>query len=218
MGRSDQSQWQSQSKAAAQLSISLLMRTFMLIASLALLPLTQAADKIKDAIARGLVTKEFANSLTDDDVPAKWRTTIERKETDKYFMKLFSRGGHKILEVMWSKDWVGARTKMFAATVFDGKTQVAKLMRIGDRTSMATRKEAAGYELVTSVTDDGKVSLTVTNDKGYFQVIEVQGRESCLLEDLEYTKTALLMDQFVSPLLDAMEDQLDGETRKKRGK
>ena len=204
--------------SAAQLNVSPFVRTFLLIASLALLPLTNAADKIKDAIDRGLVTKEFANSLTDHDVPAKWRTTLEQKETDRYFMKVFSRGGHKILEVMWSKDWVGARTKMFVATVFDGKTRVAKLMRIGDRTSIAARKEAAGYELITAVTDDGKVSLTVTNEKGYFQVIEVQGRESRLLEDLEYTKTALLMDQFVSPLLDAMEDQLDGEARKKRGK
>ena len=48
--------------AAAQLNVSPIVRTILLIASLALLPLTNAADKIKDAIDRGLVTKEFANS------------------------------------------------------------------------------------------------------------------------------------------------------------
>src|SRR5262245_1385833 len=89
-----------------------------------------AGDKINDAISRGMVTKEFTDTLTHDDVPTKWRTTVTDSDSDRYFKKVFLRGGQKILEVMWSKDWFGARAKMFVATVYDGGERVAKIMRI----------------------------------------------------------------------------------------
>ncbi len=57
----------------------------------------------------------------------------------------------------------------------------------------------------------------ITNDKGYFQIIEVKGRESHLMDDLEYTKNALLIEHSLGPLIEAMQDDLDGK-RKKMGK
>jgi hypothetical protein len=91
-------------------------------------------------------------------------------------------------------------------------------MRIGNRASISAGKQAKGYQLITSVADDGKVSVSLSNEKGYFEVIEVQGRETRPLDDLEYTKTALLMDQFVSPLLDAVDDRIESTGKKKDAK
>lgn len=160
-----------------------------------------------------MVTKEFTDTLTYDDVPTKWRTTVAESQTDKYVKKVFSRGGRKVLEVMWNKDWVGPRAKMFVGTVYDSTNRVAKIIRIGEQTSVAGRKEAGSYELITSVKDDGSVSFMVTSEKGYFEVVQVRGRETHLLDDLEYTKTALLMAQ-LGPLTDAIQDQLDSKPKK----
>jgi len=190
------------------------MRIFLLLLVLAYGAPGFAADKIREAIERGMVTKEFTDTLTQDDVPAKWRSAVEESQTDRYFKKAFMRGGHKVLEVMWSKDWIGARAKLFTASVYDGKARVAKILRVGEQTSVARGKDATGYELITSVKDDGRVSVMITGEKGYFEVIEVQGRDTHLLDDLEYTKAALLTSQFLEPLVDALQGQLESKPKK----
>jgi hypothetical protein len=152
-----------------------------------------AADKIRDAIAKGEVTKEFVSTLTPDDVPAKWRTSVVTNITDNYIQKIFSRGGQRRLEIQWRLEWVGVKSNMFSATVFDGAKRITALVNIGEATSIKTPSNRQ-YDLITTVKNDGSVSALINGDAGFYEMIEVRGRDTRLVNDLEYTRTAIFFE------------------------
>jgi hypothetical protein len=153
----------------------------------------RAADKIRDAIAKGEVTKEFVSTLTPDDVPAKWRTSVVTNTTDKYIQKVFSRGGQRRLEIQWRSEWVGVKSNMFSATVFDGAKRITAFVNLGEATSIKTPSNRQ-YDLITTVKNDGSVFATINGDAGFYEMIEVRGRNTRLVNDLEYTRTALFFE------------------------
>jgi hypothetical protein len=172
-----------------------------------------AADKIREAIDKGLVTKEFVNTLTPEDVPAKWCTTISTNTTATYIQKTFARGGQRRLEVMWRKDWVGAKSNMFTATIFDGHKRIGKFINLGETTHIPAPKDSRQFDFATSIKNDGAVSIVITSDTGVFEVIHVKGRDSHLTDDLEFTRTSLLMDGFAKPMVDAMKEKLEEKAK-----
>ncbi len=119
--------------------------TIALSALLFALSPTFGQDKIRKAIADGLVTKSFLDTLTQDDVPAKWRQRKEEEEKDKYHLRTFFRGDRKALSVMWAKGWTDKKAKMFVATIYDGETRISKIAHLGDSTSVFGADSEHGY-------------------------------------------------------------------------
>ena len=61
----------------------------------------------------------------------------------------------------------------------------------------------------------GTVTVTVMNgENSFFEGVVVQGRETHLLDDLEYTKGALSMG-IAKPIVDALQDAIDKKPKKK---
>lgn len=177
-------------------------------------------DKIHKAVENGLVTKAFLDTLTHDDVPEKWQERLEEEEKDKYFLRTYFRGEKKALTVMWSKDWVEGKAKMFVATIYDGDTRISKIARIGDAASIFPADTEGGYNQIVTLKDDGTVMIVITHDDGYLEGIEVKGRETNLMDDLEFTKAAISMENIVVPLIESITERLDSpdKNRKKKGK
>lgn len=179
------------------------------------LPIKAADDKIRQAIDNGLVTGAFLNTLTPDDVPDKWKAQKSTKETDNGVTQVYSRNRVRLLEVMWAKDWKGDREKMFVAMVYRGDKRLTKIVRIGDSTSIMQSEAPKGYQIFTSIKDDGTITVTVTNDDNtFFEGVVVKGRETHILDDLEYTKVALSIEGIVKPIVGVLQDAIDKKPTK----
>ena len=181
----------------------------LLLLTFALAPQTsggsEKAEKFKDAVAKAVVTREMLSTLTYDEVPDQWRTKVEDKSRENLTIKVFWRGKDKVLEVLWGKDWTGVRSNMFSATVYDGQTKIGKILGLPGETSTSQPEEARiPYSMATTIKDDGRVSVMFNNKRGYLQVIEVKGRETRLIDDVEYTKMAVGIGQIIPPLWEAI--------------
>jgi hypothetical protein len=198
----------------------------LLLLTLALAPQTsgggEKAEKFKEAVAKAAVTQEMLSTLTYDQVPDKWRTKVEDKSRDNLTIKGFWRGKEKVLQVLWRKDWTGARSNMFSATVYDGQTQIGKINGLPAEAVITQPKKARdAYNMTTSIKDDGRVLVMLSNDSGYLQVIEVKGRETRPIDDIEYTRMAVGVGQLLPPLWDAIDElraqpQEEPKTHKER--
>ena len=178
-----------------------------------------ADDKIRKAIDQGLVTGEFLKTLTYDDVPEDWKAQKKSEPNEKHTRLVFSRGGVRRLELLWSNDWKGDKEKMFVATVYHGEKRLTKIARIGDSTTVFPTDAPKGYQVMTSIKDDGTATVTVTDDDNSFlESVVLKGRETHLLDDLEYTKAALAIEGITKPLLGALQDALDNKPKKKAKK
>ncbi len=164
-----------------------------ILITLAVLLLTAVlkSDTLANAIEQTQATNHVLKGLTTNDIPAAWRTTLEEASTNSYSRKIFSRGNKKVLEVGWSKTWTGTRSNLFNATVYDGQTLVTRIEGLRGSTFVNPPKEATPYAVTTEIRKDGSVSVQVTDRREYFEVINVCGRGTHLLDDLEYTKTIL---------------------------
>jgi mRNA-degrading endonuclease HigB of HigAB toxin-antitoxin module len=187
------------------------MKPRIIVASVLLCALSARADKIDDAVKKGEVTKDFVNSLTPNDVPRKWRTTVEEITKGNRIKRVFSRGSEKVVEVGWDKDWSGDRVKLFTAVVYDGRKQLVRIARIGESTTAFGLKDAEQYQVSTSLRDGGALWVVVRGPKDYLQVIQVQGRETRLMDDLEFTRRALLVQAIPGLLLEAIDLAPDGQ-------
>jgi len=191
------------------------LRTFMFLALACLAQVTLGAEKLAEIIEKGIITREVLNTLTYEDVPRKWRTKIQDESTDKYTKKVFYRGKDKILEVLWGKEWTGTKSNIFTATVYDGKKRIGKIICFSDGSTNITQGQArAIYLMNTTITKDGKVTVSFMSDAGYYQSVQVKGRDSCLLDDLEYTKNALMVEKVGKPLLDAIDEEISKSPKK----
>jgi hypothetical protein len=165
----------------------------------------EKAEKFKDAVAKAAVTQETLSTLTYDKVPDQWRTRVEDKSRDNLTMKVFWRGKDKVLEVFWRKDWGGSRSNMFCANVYDGEKTLGKITGLpGEAVITQPKKTRDASNMLTSIKDGGRVSVMFCNDNGYLQVIEVKGRETRLMDDIEYTKLAVGVGQIIPPLWEAI--------------
>ena len=178
-----------------------------------------ADDKIRRAVEQGRVTGEFLNTLTYDDVPDDWRAQKISEPNEKYTKLVFFRGGVRRLELLWSHDWTGDKEKMFVATVYHGDKRLTKIARVGDSTAVFPTDVPKGYRVMTSIKDDGTVIVTVTNDDDTFlEGIVLRGRDTQLLDDLEYTKSVLAIEGIAKPILDVIQDAVDKKPKKKGNK
>jgi hypothetical protein len=109
---------------------------------------------------------------------------------------------------------------MFVATIYDGDTRISKIARTGDAASILPADAEGGYNQIVSLKDDGTVMIVITHDDGYLEGIEVKGRETNLMDDLEFTKSAISMENIVAPLIESITERLDppDKNRKKKGK
>lgn len=170
------------------------------------------ADRLTDSIQEGLAEKERIDAMTDKDVPEKWRSTVEDQSDDRYVRRLFKRGERKAMVVSWSKRNADAQPGKFSARVLDGDRVVCLISSFSDGSVSIMPMETKGrfYSVITSIRQDGRVLVSISEDTRYIEEIVVDGRATRLIEDLEFTKTAMKMDTILEPLLDGLKDHIDG--------
>ena len=183
----------------------------LILTTLALVPHTsggaEAAEKFKDAAATAALTQDGLSTLSVEEVPEKWRTKVEDKSTENLTIKVFWRGKNKVLEVLWRNDWTGTRSNMFSATVYDHQTKIGKIVGLPGEAVITQPKEArVAYNVSTVIKDNGRVLLMTSNESGYFQVIEVEGRRTRPMDDIEFTKMAVGVGQILPPLWEAIDE------------
>jgi len=169
------------------------------------------SDKLTQLITKGQITADALKALAYADVPEKWRSREEDQSTEKSVRKVFFRGKDKILEVAWSKEWTGAKSNYFTASVYDGNRRVSSVFRISDEaTAVMQAKDARDdYEMMTFIKDNGQGAILISTTNGYFQKIELSGRETHLMDDLEYTKTAVMLNGVAKPLVDEIKSRMN---------
>jgi hypothetical protein len=171
-------------------------------------------NKLMWALVKAKVTQETLKTLTYEGVPHEWRAKVEDHCTEKFTKKVFWRGKDKILEVLWSKGWTGTRSNMFVATVYDGGKRIGRIDRSNGTTDVTQPKDArVAYNMTTMIKTNGLASVMFSSDGGYLQVIEVRGRDTHLMDDIEYTRFAVGVEQIVGPMFESLD-----ELRKKRTK
>jgi len=178
-----------------------------------IIPARGDEDKVYKAMQDGIITTAFLETLTHDDVPKKWQERFEEETKDKYLYRHYFRGDRKVLTVMWAKDWIEAKAKMYSVTVYDGETQISRISRFGESSNIFQPNPDDGYSQIVSLKDDGSILVLVTNDDGYFEGIEVKGRDTNLMDDLEYTKAVVTMEKFVTPLIESITDQIESPAK-----
>jgi hypothetical protein len=160
--------------------------------------------KLQKAINDGTVTKAFRDSLTDADVPESWATTKRPIKEGKDRSIEFKRGGKLLLKVSWFDPPPRGQERMFAATVYHRDESVVAIMRINNQIVVSPRHKNMDYKVVTSISDDGLLSIRITGPDDWIEVIEVDERNTHPINDLEYTRMKVTMIQLVQPIVDAL--------------
>ena len=124
----------------------------------------------------------------------KWRITQADKSTDSYAKKIFLRGTNVVLEVGWLENVTGGRTNFFHATICNGPTQITQIMGLRDSTVIEP-PDSKQYAITTFAKKNGQVSVEITADNGYYEIIEVCGKETHPMGGLEYMRTVLGLRQ-----------------------
>ena len=166
-----------------------------------------AEEKLRQALENGPVTSDFLKKLTADDVPEKFKTEKETKETGNVITRLYKRGGSQRLRVTWFKDAKGDKKDTFLATVYDGDTRLASIDHASGSTHIVPADDPKGYSVSTTIKDDGQVTVLFMNEANSFlEGVSVRGRDTHITDDLEYTKATLSMNWFIKPLLETLKE------------
>ena len=165
----------------------------------------ELTNELTKAVEQAQATKYYLDGLTTNDVPVKWRITQADKSTDSYAKKIFFRGTNVVLEVGWLKNLTGERTNFFHATICNGPTQITQIMGLRDSTVIQP-PDSKQYAITTFAKKDDQVSVEITADNGYYEIIEVCGKETHPMDGLEYMRTVLGLKQ-----MERMTDILSSE-------
>lgn len=179
--------------------------------------IVSGADRLTDSIQEGFAEKERIDAMTDKDVPEKWRSTAEDQSDDRHVRRLFKRGERKAMVVSWNKRDADEQPGKFSAMVFDGDRVVCHIVSFSDGSVNVMPMETKGrfYGVITSIKQDGRVLVSISEDTRYIEEILVDGQATRLIEDLEFTKTAMAMDTILEPLVDGLIDHIEGIRSKK---
>gem|GEM_PF-5837897 len=167
-----------------------------------------ADTNIENIVKSGIATRNELDTLTTNDIPENFRVRVECENVQDYTKKVYFRGDQKILEVMWRTNWIGSMSNIFVATIYDGTNKIGNVSSFSDGmvNIMQPRKTRNDYDMITSIKTNGLAKLMFSNDKGYLQIIELKGRETGLMNDLEYTKSATLIEDVGKPLVEAIKN------------
>ena len=192
----------------ASITSKQVMRVLIIIAIIFVVQTVTASDtNIERVVKEGIATSDEIKTLSTNDIPARWRTRVVDHSAEARAGKIFLRGDERVLEVIWKTDWIGSRSNDFTATVYDGEKVIGKVLAFSDAVNiMQPRKTRNDYDMTTSIKTNGLVKVMFFNDKGYLQIIEIRGRDTRLMDDLEYTKIAMLIDGVGKPLVGAIKD------------
>ena len=167
-------------------------------------------NELMKAVEQAQATKHYLDRLTTNDVPVKWRITQADKSTDSYAKKVFLRGTNVVLEVGWLMNLTGERTNFFHATICNGPTQITQIMGLRDSTAIES-PDLKQYAITTFAKKDGQLSVEITADNGYYEIIEVCGKETHPMDGLEYMRTVFGLRQ-----MERVSDNLSSEIGKDR--
>ena len=152
----------------------------------------------------GVLTAEIIDKLTLVDVPTEWKSVRSVVETDTGTVVTFKRGEDKVLEVRWAKKWTEKKTQWFACSVYTQGKRSAVIIRV-DSLSVMPEFPASEVNVLTSIADNGAVTVSLFKaDRTLVESIVVDGRNTHLMDDLEFTKAKFAEERVVRPMLEAM--------------
>ncbi len=148
--------------------------------------------------------------LTNVDVPAKWKGSAKTNITQDTTRIEHFRGTNMVLEVRWNKEWTGVHSNRFTARIFDGTNRLARIFWIPDRgtVTMGLMESGGDYEVQTTVKTNGRISVTVSGKSGFMEWVEVDGRNTHLADDLEFTKSATIFAEVMKPFMEAVDKSI----------
>jgi len=178
---------------------------------LLLFPLIAFAEdsRIKKAIQDGIVTSTMLQALTYDEVPEKWKTTKSVEETKDYQKIGFKRGDTPVLSVLIPKKEPKNNPGMYVATVKIGDAKIASIFKMSGSTNILTHNKKTQYDVSITKRDDGRMQLLIMSDDGLFDAVEIDGVNTCLMDDLEFTKAMVAQENIVGPLMDSISETID---------
>lgn len=150
---------------------------------------------------------EIIKNLQESDIPEEWKSTVATRETETLIVKTYSRGGVKLLTVGWPKKGSDAQQTM--ATLYHDQIELATIMINKDRATVtpSRNKKTEAYMVSSELRKDGQFSVLVNNlDGSFMEWVIVNGRDTSLLNDLQYAKM-VLSTAGLKPLMDSMRDE-----------
>lgn len=185
-------------------------------ALLVLLPVCVFADdaKVRKAIEDGILTSSMLQTLTAEDVPDKWKSTKSEKAKKDYLETVYSRGDEEILTVVVPNTPPKGNPGMFVATVKIAKVKVVSIIKLSDSLNVVSHNKDTEYEISVSRKDDGRMRVLVTSKNGLADVVEIDGAQTRLMDDLEFTKAMTAQENIVGPLMDSIKGTLNSEKKK----
>ncbi len=92
---------------------------------------------------------------------------------------------------------------MFVATVKIAKVKVVSIIKLSDSLNVVSHNKDTEYEISVSRKDDGRMRVLVTSGNGGGWV-EIDGAQTRLMDDLEFTKAMIAQENIVGPLMDSI--------------
>jgi hypothetical protein len=166
-----------------------------------------SSESVRNAAEEGLAMIQRVNSLTVEDVPPEWRAqktieTIKSSTVVQYF-----RDEMKILQITWKDDWVGDKGGFFGGTVFANGVTVARLMSLGDSVFVSVTPGIIDYTVGVLIKENSKIEINISFQDGeFFDGVVVDGRNSRLIDDLEFTKNVLNFEYAIKPITQSFLD------------
>jgi len=177
-------------------------------------PPQPATTKLEALIAHGQRTMEDLEQMSPQDVPEKWRSMTSTSTNDQYTIKEHYRGTAKVLEIRWRSEWVGAASNRFNGTIFDGKRRIGNIVGFADGSTgvMPLAQANPEYQLSTTIKPGGAAEVTVFGPE-YMESIRLCGRDTHLMDDLEYMKAAVITEEVIVPSTEVFKDEIDRAKR-----
>lgn len=166
-------------------------------------PLFADDDQAATALKNAQAAKAKIVALTEKDIPREYISSSKTVETDQGFYITYFRGERKVLVVQWLKNWTGKREKMFGATMYDGSNMIGTITGTPQGgTGVLPAKE--NYRQFVMLSETGVLEVMIENDKGFTEIIEVDGRKTHLADDLKYMNAVRTKTDVIEPFFDGV--------------
>lgn len=173
------------------------------------------ASTPEEAIHEGLAAKLESDSLTAGDIPREWTSSVTASTNGPCVIRAHFRGTNKVMEVTWRQGWTGSQDKMFCALFMDGTNQLGRVMGFQGSTAFEDHASKPEYRVTFWVETNGEQTVSVCSRKSvaFVETYVIRGRQSCLEDDLEYTRNRVRLEGIATPLGKALGEQDAGKDK-----
>lgn len=156
-------------------------------------------------LVKNVTDQSDIKKLTENDIPAEWKTKVKTSEDKDFHKKIYNRGKDTTLEVAWMKKSSKLQTERtighYHITIIHKGNKVVTVTNFKDSISVMPRSQKYGYTVNTHLEKNKDLSLVILSKDGWIEALEIKGIHTQLMDDLKYTKQTLLTGR-VSELIE----------------